>query len=74
MGCLWKLAADFRYGADGSCKGASVVVVIEPVQQGAVLAHQGRLGGGGTGVNAQVAVALIGGKVPGLNVVAGMAS
>ena len=39
MGCLWKLAADFRYGADGSCKGASVVVVIEPVQQGAVLAQ-----------------------------------
>ncbi len=37
--------------------------MIEGIQKRAVLAHQRRLGGGGTGVNAQIAVALVGGKI-----------
>ena len=43
-------------------KRASVVAAVKGVQQGAVLTDQGSLGGGGTGVDAEIAVSLVGGR------------
>ena len=47
-----------------------MVVVVEPVKELSVLAHQGHLGGGGAGVDTQIAVALVGSQIPGLYLVA----
>ena len=43
------------------------------IEQGAVLGHQRQLGRGGSGVDAQIAVALVGGQIAFLHAVALMA-
>ena len=47
-----------------------MVVVIEPVKELSVLAHQGHLGGRGAGVDPQIAVSFVGSQISGLYLVA----
>ena len=63
MGVLGQELLDLLDGADGSLDGASLVAAVEGVQKRAVLADQRELGGCGTCVYAQIAVAVIVGKV-----------
>ena len=62
-GILWKNAVDLLDGTDGCLKRASVIIVVEGVKQGPVLTYKSSLGGGGTCINTQIAVAVILGKV-----------
>ena len=54
-----KLVFDLLHGPDGGSQGGAVVAVVKFIEQGAVLADQGHLGGGGACVDAQVAAALV---------------
>ena len=54
-----QLFLNFTDGADGGGNGASIVVVIEAVEQASVLTHQSHLGSGGTGVDSQVTIAAV---------------
>ena len=60
-----KLRIDFLQGADGCFQGAAVIAGIKGVEQGAVLPYQCDFGGGGTGINAKVSIALVTGKLCG---------
>ena len=67
------LLIDLLDSPDGGGQGASVVVAVEGIQKRAVFAHHGRFGSGRTGVDAQIAVALICRKIGGCYVVDALA-
>ncbi len=50
-------------------EGAAIIIAVEGIKQRAVFAHQGRLCGGGTGVDAQKAVSLVAFQVAGHHIV-----
>ena len=60
MGILRKKTVNLLDSPDGGLQGASVIAAVKRVEKLAVLAHQGRLGGGASGVDAQETVSLIG--------------
>lgn len=51
---------DLLQGTDRCLQGASVVTGIERVQQGSIFTYQSNLRGGGTGIDTQESLALIG--------------
>ena len=62
--CIFrKNAVDLLDRTDGCLKRASVIIAVEGVKQGSVLTYKSSLGGGGTCINTQIAVAVILGKV-----------
>ena len=54
-----KKTVDVLDGADGGCQRIAVVAAVEGIEQSSVLAYQGSLGGGASGVDSQEAVALV---------------
>ena len=58
-----KKILDLLHGADGCRQRAAVVVAVEVIKKGSVLADQGQLCGGGTGVNSQEALSVITAKI-----------
>ena len=56
---LRQLFADLFEGADCRLHRRAVVITIERIEQTSVLIHQSHLGGGGAGIDAQEAFALI---------------
>ena len=68
-GFVGQMAVDLLDGADGGRQRAAVVIIVKRVEQGAVLAHQRRFGGGGAGVDAQITVAFISIQISGFYVV-----
>ena len=74
LGSFRKLGIDFLDGLDRGSQGASVVIAVERVQQGAVFSNKSRFGGGRTGVNTQVAVSFVCRKIPGLYIVLALAA
>ena len=62
--CIFrKQAVNLLNRTDSCFQRASVVVAVEGIKQGSVLAYKSSLGGGGTCVNTQIAVAVVLGKV-----------
>ena len=61
MSGLWQFFLNLGNSPDGGGNGASIVVVVKAVKQASVFADQSHLGGGGAGIDAQVAAAAVGG-------------
>ena len=74
LGSFRKLGIDFLDSLDRGGQGASVVIAVERVQQGAVFSYQRHFGGGRTGVNTKVAVSFVCRKIPGLYIVLALAA
>ena len=69
--CLFrKQRINLLDGFDCSFQGTAVIIAVEGIEQGTILAHQCDLGGGGAGINTQIAVPLIGCQICGYHMVA----
>ena len=60
---LRELFVDLFDGADCRAQRISIVIMVEGIEEGSVLADQGRLGGGGTGVDAEEGFSPVGGQI-----------
>ena len=67
------LSVNLLNRADGGRQRISVIVAVEGIQKRAVLADERRLRGGRSGVNAEVAVALVGREISGSDVILALA-
>ena len=58
-----ELFVDLFDGADGRAQRVAVVIMVEGIEEGSVLADQSRLGGGGAGVDAEEGLSPVGGQI-----------
>ena len=68
-GSIRHLRIDFLYGTDRGCQRISVVVVIERIQQGTILADQSGFCCGGTCIDTEETVAFVGSQITGRYIV-----
>ena len=68
-GSIRHLGIDFLYGTDRGCQRISVVVVIERIQQGTILADQSGFCCGGSCIDTEETVAFVGSQITGRYIV-----
>ena len=73
LDALGQLAVNVFDRVDRRAQRVSLVIVVEGIQQGAVLAYQGGLGGGGAGINPKEGLACIGVQILNRNLMLRMA-